>query len=142
MANVTSDAKLFSLSDFSVLDTLHASGTVVDQAPTLFNSVNTSSPVADEKKTIIDFTSKARLSFGGNYKVFGLIKVNTVLSAGKWVYIFPESAPSLCIGAQYTSSDGAYSFTSLAAGYYLVYAMDPIFAYNGKLYEHVLAVAM
>lgn len=80
--------------------------------------------------------------FGGAYKVIGKVEINTVVVAGKWVYIFPEGAPSLCLAAQYTDTTGNFSFVGLAAGKYKVYAMDPNFNYNGKLYENISAVAM
>jgi len=80
--------------------------------------------------------------YGGSYKVTGKVEINTVVVASKWVYLFPEGAPSYCIGAQYTSSNGVFTFIGLAAGKYKVYAMDPNFNYNGKLFENISAVPM
>ena len=81
------------------------------------------------------------INWTGNYKIAGKVQVNSVNVAYKWVYIFPESAPDLCIGAQYTDATGSFSFNNLSLDRYTVYAMDPNFSYNGKLFENIQSVS-
>ena len=81
------------------------------------------------------------VNWRGNYKVVGKVQINTVNSPFKWVYLFPQNSPGLCIGAQYTDSSGSFTFSNLSNDKYVVYAMDPNFSYNGKLYENVQSVS-
>lgn len=160
MANITSGGKVFFWGDYPMtVDGFRATAAVSAlSSKMLYSDVN-----GDQRDGFEyvknPFTGSAQQNFyspgstttpyikwygnySGNYKVSGLVEINTVVVEGKWVFIFPENAPSLCIGSQYTSSNGQFTFNYLAPGKYKVYAMDPNFNYNGKLYENISAVAM
>ena len=81
-------------------------------------------------------------SFSGSYKIAGIVEINTIPSPNKFVFCFPVAAPSLCIASTVTDATGAYLFDNLAAGRYKVYAMDPSFSYNSKMYDNIAAVTM
>jgi hypothetical protein len=115
-----------------------------DASPTQWPNATpfwTSSPLATVGSPSIDQSRQVRFpSWGGGYKIVGKVQIDTVNTASKWVYIFPQTAPSVCIGAQFTDSSGSFSFMNLANAKYAVYAMDPIFSYNGKLFENIQSV--
>lgn len=146
MANITSGARLFG--DLQTTEWPHYANAVQNGTATAYmlgKEVPHTSTDTSHSTPSVATQSAQRPSlwqFGGSYKVVGKVEINTVVVAGKWVYIFPEGAPALCIGAQYTDSTGNFSFIGLAPGKYKVYAMDPNFNYNGKLYENISAVAM
>lgn len=80
--------------------------------------------------------------FSGNYKVAGTTTDNGVPVA-RWVYLFPQAAPSLLIASAFTpASTGAFLFTGLAAGNYIVMGVDPSGTNNAVVYDFVAAVSM
>jgi len=154
MTNITSGAKLFGFSDLSITPPNPLKSNPAGNPPTQSAKLMGDNTATYELRTNaqtpdgLAFTFmqeenvQRQISFTGFYKIVGKVEINTVVVAGKWVYIFPEGAPSLCIGAQYTDTSGNFSFMFLKAGRYVVYAMDPNFNYNGKMYENIAAVPM
>ena len=113
-----------------------------DNATTRVTIYSATSQYSLQAPTDVGVTLTQFVQLSGNYKIVGEVQVNTVNSAGKWVYLFPAVAPSLCIGAQFTTSTGAFTFNNLALGKYLVFAVDPVYTYNGKLFDNITPVHM
>lgn len=153
MANITSGATVYGLSTFSNPKTppffsagspslnlkVYGIGDLsssIKQPPRITSQSWTAAAPAYARNTY------SVVAASGNYKITGRVEINTVVVSGKWVYLFPEQSPGLCIGALYTDTNGVFTFNYLAPGSYKVYAMDPNFNYNGKLYENIAAVPM
>jgi hypothetical protein len=81
-------------------------------------------------------------NFSGGYKIAGKTIAGSVPYAAK-VYVFPHTAPSLCIASTQTDSiTGTFTFNYLAAGQYLVTALDFSGTYRMVNYSLIAAVPM
>lgn len=80
--------------------------------------------------------------FWGNYKIAGTTQLSGVPVA-RWVYVYPQTAPSACVAAVYTDpATGAFEFDNLGAGNYIVLGVDPLGNQNAVVYDFVAAAPM
>ncbi len=101
-------------------------------------------PIGFRGSTGVNFVPVARWysgGFNGNYKIAGQT-LSGGLGVSRLVYIMPQKVPTLIIAGGPSNDDGTFLFSGLAAGNYIVLAVEPTGAQNAVVYDFVAAVSM